>query len=145
MAHNAWDYAYKDREMFSWLLAQNRKNQNMVDNYKGMLEIISADGSTVINEKNIEHLWGSSSGLEEYIELYFDEDANKELQKKYKKNKKQTFTIKLLGKKIYDFKFTKYPEGKKLIIKKTVDDETYNEIIELLENTLRFNREINGF
>ena len=143
VAHNAWDYAYKDREMFSWLLAQNRKNKKMVDSYKGILEIISADGSTVINEKDIEHLWGSSSGLEEYIELYFNDEANYVLLQKYKKNKKQTFTIKLLGEKIYDFKFTKYPEGKKLIIKKTVDDGTYNEIIKLLENTLRFNQEVN--
>ncbi len=145
VAHNAWDYAYKDRAMFSWLLAQNRKNKNMVDNYKGMLEIISADGTVIIDEKNIENLWGSSSGTEEFIELYFDTQADSLLKQKYKKDKNQTFSLKLLGEKIYDFKLTEYPESKKIIIKKTVNDETYNEIIELLENTLRYNQEINGF
>jgi poly(3-hydroxybutyrate) depolymerase len=145
VAHNAWDYAYKDRAMFSWLLAQNRKNKAMVDNYKGMLEIVSADGTTVINEKNIENLWGSSSGFEEYIELYFNDEANSFLKQKYKKNKNQTFSLLLLGERIYDFKITEYPKGKMIRIVKTVNDETYNEILRLLENTIRFNAEVNGF
>ncbi|MBQ4120117.1 MAG: hypothetical protein IJD45_06985 [Clostridia bacterium] len=145
VAHNAWDYAYKDRAMFSWLFAQNRKNKKMADNYKGILEIVSADGTTVISENNIENLWGSSSGFEEYIELYFYDDADSALRQRYKKDKNQTFSLKLLGEKIYDFKLTEYPESKKIIIKKTVNDETYNEIIKLLENTLRFNQEINEF
>lgn len=145
VAHNAWDYAYKDRAMFSWLLAQKRKNTKMVDNYKGILEIVSADGTVVINEKNIENFWGSSIGFEEYMEVYFDEQADALLKQKLKKNKTQTFTLRFFGKRLYDFKFTASPKDKNVKIIKTVNDETYRDVIELLENTLSFNKEINGF
>lgn len=145
VAHNAWDYAYKDRAMFSWLLAQNRKNKKMVDKYNGILEIIAADGTTVINENNIENLWGSSIGLEECIEVYYDDDADKLLKQKLKKNKDQTFTVKFYGETIYKFKFTKYPADKNVKIIKTVDDKTFTTIITMLENTLSISQQINGF
>ncbi len=143
--HNAWDYAYKDRAMFSWLFAQNRKNKAMADDYKGMLEIIAEDGETVINEKNTENLWGASTGTEEFIEIYFNDQADELLTEKCKSDQNQTFTLKIFGKPLYDFKFTKYPSGKMIKIAKTVNDETFLEIIKLLENTHRFNQEINGF
>ncbi len=145
VAHNAWDYAYKDRAMFSWLLAQNLKNKKMVDSYKGVLEIVAADGTTVLNEKNIDDLWGSSLGSYEYIELYFDDDADYLLSQKFNANKNQAFTVKFFGKRLYDFKFTSYPKDNNMKIIKTVDDDNYREIIELLENTIKFNQEINGY
>ncbi len=143
--HNAWDYAYKDRAMFSWLLAQNRKNRKMVDNYKGILEIVSEDGTTVIDEKTIVNFWSSSIGYEEYIELYFNDEADSLLKQKYKKNKNQTFSLVFFGKPIYDFKFTEYPKDKNIKIVKTLNDEDYKEFVTAIENTIRFNKEINGF
>ena len=54
VGHNAWEYAFADREMFSWMFAQNKAtNPNGVYEYLDRFSIKDANGKTIITDKDV--------------------------------------------------------------------------------------------
>lgn len=107
VGHNAWDYALSDRELFSWMFAQDRiKSKNEDDSYEPVpkLKIVSPDKETVFTEEDIEY-FGLSTWDDEYcIAAYPSEYAQARLAATYKNNIGKEFSVWFLSQELYRFK-----------------------------------------
>lgn len=124
--HNAWDYAYTDRNMFSWMFSQNLKTHQSADyDYMNILEI-SKGNETVITEQDVECAFYMFDLDTEYIELYLTSIASNRLNDEYAGNKETVYTFKFGGENVYEFKLTAAPEDRILRIEKTVADSDFD-------------------
>ncbi len=134
VGHEAWDYAYVDREMFSWMFAQNRTvKQNVAYTTASLFEITGHDGKQIVTEKDIMNVWYIADETADYIEIYFNYDATELLKKKYNANKNEQFTVRYCGQKLYDFKLTGFSSDI-FRIEKTVDDKSFKGLYYSLKN-----------
>ncbi len=129
VGHGAWDTAFADREMFSWMFAQNSKNKDEAD-YKveKILEIVSPDGKAIIDEEGIDTCAYYLSDDANYMELRLSKAASERLSKAFEDDSKAVFGFKIYGKNVYDFRLPSYNEGDKLIIVDTFDNDTFEQI-----------------
>lgn len=132
--HNAWDYAYTDREMFSWMFSQNLQSRQSTDyDYINAFEVVTEDNKRIIADKDFHFGFYIIEYDTEHIELNLTDEACKSLNDEYAKNKNCIFRLKFLGKNIYDFKLTSVIENNILRIEKTVDDEDFDTIRRILK------------
>lgn len=114
VGHNAWDYAFAERELFCWLFAQNRNKALAGDcsyKYTEKIKLVSPSGETLFSEKDIRsfsmEFW--SDGLTR-IAAALETDANENLVSAYEKNKNKTFSVYYYGELLYKFIPLKPPE-----------------------------------
>ena len=137
--HNAWDYAYKDREMFSWMFSQNKKtHQSLEYTYINAFEVTDKNDKTVICDKDIMGKNYLSDDDTKSIELTVAADKFKTFTDNYSADKDAVYTLKLFGKKIYDFKFSAEPADRLFRIENTTTAPKFYGVYWTLHSILTF-------
>ena len=113
VGHNAWDAAYSDREMFSWMFAQTKKKSRSGDDsykYIEKIKLVTPQNTVVFDERNIEYFSSGSSvdGFRIYASLKYD--AFEMLKSAYKNNPGKEFTVYYYGQRLYSYVPIKMPE-----------------------------------
>ena len=130
VAHNAWDYAYTNREMFCWMFSQNLKtHQSYTYDYFEYFKLTDPDGKKIFTEKDITFASQSFSDGNQYIEVKLTDTAFKNLKKAYNKNKNETFTVYYCSEKLYSFKFVSPPEDGCFYIHQVTSDEEFEKMV----------------
>lgn len=114
VAHNAWDYALSDRQLFCWMFAQSKnKAENGDDSYKyiPMLNVVSPLNETVFTNEDIEYSSFSFDREKPYVTVRLNSAAAQELKDAYSNNINQEFTVYYCGRKLYSFKPKKIREN----------------------------------
>lgn len=108
--HNAWDYAYSDRDFFSWLLAQTNAKKG-VEKYEvsDRFKVVDADGNIVINEDDIVGIGSFETSGKVDVEITLSNEGREKLEKAYTKSGGKEFTVYCLSQKFYSFTAVKAP------------------------------------
>ncbi len=110
VGHNAWDYAYTDRNMFSWLFAQNKKtHQSLSYKYQCCFKVTTPNEEIVITEEDINtvSLWYDDG--KRILECDLTQDGAENLKRAYKNNIGKVFGLYYYGQKLCDFKVLAVP------------------------------------
>ena len=111
VGHDAWNYAYNDREMFSWMFSQNRRtHQSNTYTYRHRLELLTADGRMLFNEEDLSSVGSYTEDGVRYMELQLNTDAHARLKAAYRQNADALYTFTIFDQKLYDFRFTASPD-----------------------------------
>lgn len=114
VGHNAWDAAYSDREMFSWLFAQTKKKSRAGDNsykYIEKIKLVTPQNTVVFNENDIDYFSMELSSTDGYrMVATLKADAFEKLKNAYKNNPGKEFTVYYYGQRLYSFVPVKSPE-----------------------------------
>ena len=112
VAHNAWDYAYTDRTMFSWLFKQNKKSyQSMNYEYQYYFKVTAPNNKVVITEEDILTASAGYENGKSILECTLYSDGAKRLKQAYKNNIGKVFSLYYYGQKLCDFKVLGVPEN----------------------------------
>lgn len=134
VGHNAWDYAYTDREMFSWMFSQNLQTHQSADyDYINAIEIVAGD-TVVITEKDYTFSSFVLKSKNRYIELYLTDGAFERLKSLYLQNRDCVFGFVFEKTRIYDFKFTSIPEHNILRIEQTIGDDDFSSLYKVVQS-----------
>lgn len=129
LGHNSWDYAYSDREAFSWLLAQNKKNNPTGDyQYIPYFRVVDKNGKIIISDEDIIDVYNSVNSDESNfvpVELVLNSDGVNKLKKSYKENQNREFTVYWSIKKMYTFTVNGMPIDNIFSIVNVFTWETY--------------------
>ena len=108
--HNAWDYAYSDRDFFSWLLAQTNAKKG-VETYEvsDRFKVVDASGNIVINEEDIVGIGSFDTSGKVDVEITLSNEGREKLEKAYTKSGGKEFTVYCLSQKFYSFTAVKAP------------------------------------
>ncbi len=131
--HNAWDYAYVDREMFSWMFSQKLGRNHTDYQYINVFEVVSEKGSIMFTERDITGASYFVRRGSHYIELTLEKGVSNLLIDKFQNNPDEIFSVEFYREKLYDFKFKSSPEENKFRIEKTLDDTTFEKMHQILE------------
>lgn len=111
VGHNAWDYAYSDRDTFSWLFAQNKAHNPTCEyEYINCFKITDEKGNIIISDENIEETYFDFSFEQNKminVEFFLDENGIKSFNQAYSQSSSKQFTLYWSAQKIYSFKLTK--------------------------------------
>lgn len=128
--HNAWDYAYKNREMFCWMFSQNAQtHQSVLYDYFEYFKVTTPDGKVLITEKDIEFVSQSFAGEKHYIEATLTEQAAERVKRAYKNNMGKIFTVYYCSEKLYTFKPLSVPESNSFPIYNVVDEKSFSKMV----------------
>lgn len=135
VGHDAWTYAYGDREMFCWLFAQTKTKAAANDcsyRYRNFLKVTAPNGETLFTEENINYLT-----LEYYDSSYrvlaeLDGTAQKAVKQAYSTQKNKTFTVYYYGQKLYAFQPLAQPEGSDFVFAECATEALSN-LIEIIQ------------
>jgi hypothetical protein len=127
--HNAWDYAYVDRAMFTWMFCHT-KNGILERNYTlgNTFEILSSNGEVIITELDIIDAELVFDDGYDYIEILLSSESADRLRKEYKSNKNKLFSVKYKGGNLYDYKVLEIPKDNVFRIERTIDENDYKSI-----------------
>lgn len=117
--HNVWDYVYGNREIFSWLFAQN-KASNPTMKYEAVpyFRVEDKSGKVLITEANIvsQYFHRASPDNESMdCEIWLNKEGKEALAKAYSGNKGE-FSVYFLNNKIYTFTATAPATDERFII-----------------------------
>ena len=134
--HNAWNYAYVDREMFTWMFCHT-KNGTLERDYTlgNTFEVLSSGGQVIITQSDIIDAEMVFDNGYDYIELLLSSESADRLRKEYKSNKNKQFSVKCIGKNLYDYKVLEIPEDNIFRIERTIDDNDYKSIYNPILNS----------
>ncbi len=110
-AHNCWDYAMSDREMFCWLFAQN-KSKNPDGSYEHIpyFKVVDAKGNIVISDKDTCKAEFDQNDIEyRSLKLTLTDEGVAKLKSAYAKNNGERFTFYVGNQKIFEYTATKEP------------------------------------
>lgn len=120
LGHNSWDYAFSDREGFSWLFAQSKKNPSGEYKYIPYFKVADSKGKTVIWDEDIEMVdYTVSHENDKYIAtvyLYLKESGANKLSKAYKSGVKNEYTVYWSNQKMYSYTADKSDNTSVLVI-----------------------------
>lgn len=140
VGHDAWNPAYRDRDLFSWMFAQNKANNPSGKyEYVNYFKIVDSNGKTVISEEDIffvDYLidWGNSDAVDIYITLT---DAGKDkLNNAYTKSGGKEFTVYCSNQKLYSFKATKPISDNVFSIVGVFNEENYFSFVSIIQKAL---------
>lgn len=114
VAHNAWDYALSDRQLFCWMFSQSKsKSANGDDSYKyiPLLNVVSPLNETVFTNEDIEYSSFSFDRERPYVTVRLNSVAAQKLRDSYSNNINREFTVYYCGHKLYSFKPIKLREN----------------------------------
>ena len=128
--HNAWDYAYADRDGFSWLYAQNKtSNPTCAYEYVPYFTVRDAKGNVIISEVDVRMMYyiGGYNEKEEYVitmNLLLNDNGLSKLTKAYTSGSNNAFTVYWANEKLYTYTANKAPTGSMFSMVGIFDDET---------------------
>ena len=110
VGHNAWDYAYADREMFTWLFAQDKSKGSSVEyEYAPRFSIRNAKGNVVISDSDVVktgYCRAAKKSEKMVIKLTLTSAGRSKLNNAYKKSNGAEFTFYYGSQKVYSFTAT---------------------------------------
>lgn len=111
--HNAWDPAYSDRHMFSWMFAQNKAtNQSLEYEYVSYFQVKDSKGNIIISDEDILDItYHREKNKNDMMAIDFELSASgrSELKRAYQSSDGSLFTVYCLGEKLYTFTATEPP------------------------------------
>lgn len=112
--HDAWNYAYADRDLFAWLFAQNKaKGSNFDYEVHPCFRVVDSSGKTVISDSDIDvvdyYLNYSDDTNSADIKIWLNQDGLSKLKKAYSNSIGSEFSVYYLTQKLYTFTVTKPP------------------------------------
>lgn len=129
IAHNAWDYAYTNREMFCWMFSQNLETHQSHDyHYIEYFKVTAPDNKVLFTEKDISFVSHMSLDGKQYIEAEIENSSFEVLRKAYKENIGKTFTVFYGSEKLYTFKFPSEPKDCLFYIENVISDDDFQSL-----------------
>ncbi len=129
IAHNAWDYAYTNREMFCWMFSQNLEtHQSYTYDYIEYFKVTAPDNKVLLTEKDILFVSHMSLDGKQFIEVEIENSSFEVLKKAYKENIGKTFTVFYGSEKLYTFKFLSEPKDCLFYIENVMSDEDFQSL-----------------
>ena len=124
--HNAWDYAYGDRDFFAWLFAQN-KSKNGVQKYDTnyCFKVVDSSEKVVISDNDITAIGSFESSGEVDVELTLSSEGREKLKNAYTKSGGKEFTVYCMSQKLYSFTATKAPSDSLFVISGAFKQDNY--------------------
>ena len=137
VAHNAWDYAYTDRDTFCWMLAQNKEtNPSGKYQYIPVFKIVDSAGNIIISDKDISavyHCYDFGEETQHFLRLEFKYNSKKRLSSAYVKSKGKPFTVYCENQMVYSFTATKEMKDNYLYIHSIFDTIDFYEFYESIK------------
>ena len=126
VTHDSWLNAFRSRELFSWLYAQNKsKNKDSSYEIVPYFRILDSNGKTVITEFDSSALaFANMNGVEQF-EFILTADGLKKLTKAYKNSGGKKFTAYYGTQKLITFTCTKEPTDSSFILENVFTENTY--------------------
>ncbi len=136
--HNAWDYAYVDREMISWLLSQDKSsNPDSEYDYIPYLKILDANGNTVISDDDICLIsYSSNDDFTKDMILTLEDYAIPELKAAYIASKGKPFTFYYGNQKLFTFKANGTLTYDTIVIDDTIQNTIFYSLYENLQRVI---------
>lgn len=139
--HNAWDPAYSDRDMFSWLFAQDKvANPSGEYRYVPYFEIKDSDGNTIISEEDIISCSYRRERNKEdsmIIDFKLTASGQNELKKAYTSSNGSPFTVYCAQQKVYSFTATEAPIDNIFAVADVFTVENYYEFYGTIEKIVK--------
>ncbi len=111
VGHNAWDYAFSDRDTFSWLFAQNKAtNPSCKYEYLHYFKITDNKGNIIISDQDILDISYDFKYGDDYVvtvDLVLNDNGKNKLIQAYTSNIGKTHTVYWATQKLYNFTPTK--------------------------------------
>ncbi len=112
--HDAWNYAYADRDLFAWLFAQNKADDsNIKYEVTPCFRVVDSSGKTVISDNDIyvvDYYLDYSDDLNSAdVKIWLNQEGLSKLEKAYSAGIGSKFTVYYLTQKLYTFTVTKPP------------------------------------
>ena len=127
--HDAWNYAYADRDLFSWMFSQNKTKGVVKYSPPDCFRIVDSKGKTVISDKDIDMVdyvfdyWDNVGGVD--IKIWLTKEGQAKLKNAYLSSGGKEFTVYCLSNKICSFKATKAPIDDLFLIKGVFEEFNY--------------------
>lgn len=127
--HDAWNYAYADRDLFGWMFSQNKAKGVVKYSPPDCFRIVDSIGKTVISDIDVDMVdyaidyWDNVGGVE--IKIWLTKEGQAKLKKAYINSGGKEFTVYCLSNKIYSFKATKAPIDDLFFIKGVFEEFNY--------------------
>ena len=107
VGHNAWDYAYVDRDTLCWLFAQDKlSNPTCQYEYIPYFKIFDSNGKTVVSDEDLDGIYYGESYEEKRIvtvDLILNSTGKNKLNNAYLSSCGKEFIVYWLNEKIYAF------------------------------------------
>ncbi len=137
--HNAWEYAFADREMFCWMFAQNKAtNPNGEYEYTDKFSIKDAKGKTIITDNDVvKTSYHRESGKSDkmIIELTLTSRGRSVLEKAYTSSNGSPFTFYYGTQKVYSFTATTSPKDNVFCIADVFNIDNYYKFYTIIKKT----------
>lgn len=127
--HDAWNYAYADRDLFKWMFSQNKAKGEVKYSPPACFRVVDTKGKTVISDEDIDmtdykiDYWDNVGGVDIYI--WLTQEGHAKLKNAYVNSGGKEFTVYCLSNKIYSFKATKAPIDDLFLIKGVFEEFNY--------------------
>ena len=127
--HDAWNYAYADRDLFSWMFSQNKSKGEIKYSPPDCFRVVDSKGKIVISDVDIDmtdykvDYWDNVGGVDIYI--WLTQEGQAKLKNAYVNSGGKEFTVYCLSNKIYSFKATKAPIDDLFLIKGIFEEFNY--------------------
>lgn len=136
--HDVWSYAYKNRDLFSWMFAQSKVNNptgkyDYINNFR----IVDSNGTTVITNEDVISVDYSNDFDENNsvnINITLTKDAQNSLNKAYTESNGSAFTVYCYSQKIYSFTADKPITDDVFSIVGVFNEENYFSFLEIVQN-----------
>ena len=124
--HNAWDYAYADRDFFAWLFAQNKSKKDVVKyDVPYRFAVLDINGNVVIDEKDIIGIGSFEISGSVDVELTLSSAGREKLKNAYTKSGGKEFTVYCMSQKFYSFTATKAPADNLFVISDVFTEDNF--------------------
>lgn len=135
--HDAWNYAYADRDLFNWLFSQNKAKGEVKYSPPACFRVVDSKGKTVISDEDIDmtdykiDYWDNIGGVDIYI--WLTQSGQEKLKKAYLNSNENEFTVYCLSNKICSYKATKAPIDDLFLIKGVFEEFNYSGFFNTIE------------
>ena len=137
VGHDAWNPAYRDRDLFSWMFAQNKSsNPSGKYDYIYYFRIVDSKGKTVISDDDLFYTdyiidWDNDGAVD--IDIHLTEDGKNKLNKAYALSGGKAFTVYCSTQKVYSFTATKPIKDDIFSISGLFNYENYRDIVDIIQ------------
>ncbi|MBO5358819.1 MAG: dienelactone hydrolase family protein [Clostridia bacterium] len=137
VGHDAWNPAYRDRDLFSWMFAQNKaSNPSGKYDYIHYFRIVDSNGKTVISDDDLFYTdytidWDNDGAVD--IDVHLTEDGKNKLNKAYALSGGKAFTVYCATQKVYSFTATKQIKDDTFSISGVFNYENYRNVVDIIQ------------
>lgn len=136
--HDVWSYAYGNRDLFSWLFAQDKvNNPSGKYEYINYFRIVDFSGKTVITDEDIvyaDYINSLDNNDAVDIDIHLTDSGINKLNNAYAASNGKEFTVFCFTKKVYAFVATKPINDDSFSIVGVFDGDNYLNFLNIIQN-----------